>query len=156
MLNAIVVVDDGISLTNAQRTLLNQPLPGFSRRSTRTRIRPRRTPRVSYIAGSGQANKLDSITLPGGTIVSNPFVGSTPVSNDGDDLGSWDTLSYNVSIPGGATQVTTTVTTDIQVPPGGRDCITVAAIVFKTAVEDTDGDGLLDVWETATIASPLR
>ena len=43
----------------------------------------------------------------------------------------------------------TTITTDVQLP-GGRDCITPAAIVFKTAVEDTDRDGLLDVWETRT------
>ena len=46
--------------------------------------------------------------------------------------------------------ITTTVTNDI----GQRDCLTVAAIVFKTAVLDTDNDGLLDEWETATTPLP--
>ena len=30
---------------------------------------------------------------------------------------------------------------------GGRDCLTPAAIVFKTAVQDADSDGLLDAWD---------
>ena len=86
VLNSIVVYDDGVSLTNAQRTLLNQPLKGS------TRLRPTPNAKVSYIAGSGQPNKADAITLPGGATVPNPFIGSDPAIQ-GDELGSWDTLT---------------------------------------------------------------
>ena len=87
VLNAIVVVDDGVSLTNAQRTLLNQPLPGFYKAAATPNAK------VSYIAGSGQPNKADAIYLPGGALVSNPFIGSS-LAIQGDELGSWDTLTY--------------------------------------------------------------
>ena len=30
-----------------------------------------------------------------------------------------------------------------------------SAVVFSTEVQDTDGDGLLDVWELATLAAPV-
>jgi len=36
------------------------------------------------------------------------------------------------------------------------DCLTWAAIVYETPVKDTDGDGLLDAWETATAAAPVK
>jgi hypothetical protein len=53
-----------------------------------------------------------------------------------------------ITVSADASQVVTTVSNDVG-GGGARDCLTVAAMVFKTEVQDTDGDGLLDVWETA-------
>ena len=145
VLNSIVVYDDGLSLNNSQQ-LLVQPMRGHYKAAAVPNAR------ISYIVGSGQADKGDAIVAPGGGYVVNPFVGANGPA--------WDTFTYprpNTSDPAivvAPTEVSTTITTDVQLP-GGRDCITPAAIVFKTAVEDTDGDGLLDVWETATTGSPL-
>ena len=68
---------------------------------------------------------------------------------------SWDNRTYPVNFgsnPSSVSQFTTTVTADI----GQRDCLSVAAMVFRTAVLDTDSDGLLDAWELAdgTAARP--
>ena len=100
--------------------------------------------------GSGQPDKGDVIVAPGGGKVLNPFVGA--------DGPAWDTFTYprpnttDAPIVVAPNQVLTTVSVEV---PGVRDCVTPAAFVFKTAVEDTDEDGMLDVWETATTSSPL-
>ena len=139
VLNSIVVYDDGLSLNNSQPVLV-QPMQGHYKAAAVPNAR------ISYIVGSGQLAKGDAIVLPGGGTVVNPFVGA-----DGPD---WDTFTYprpgtnDPAVVVAPTQVSTTITTDVQLS-GGRDCLTPAAIVFKTAVEDTDGDGLLDVWENA-------
>jgi hypothetical protein len=145
VLSAIVIYDDGLSLNNAQPTLV-QPMQGHYKAAAVPNAR------LSYIVGSALPDKGDAIVAPGGGTVVNPFVGA--------DGPSWDTFTYprpgssDPAIVVAPTQLSTTITTDVQLP-GGRDCITPAAIVFKTAVEDTDGDGALDVWETATTASPV-
>ena len=149
VLSSIVVYDDGLSLNNSQPAF-TQPMAGF--------YQPAAVPdaRITYIIGSGQPDKGDLIVLPGanGTVI-NPVVGGT-LANPG-----WDTLTYPLPNSLGLTQtgtppqvfVTTTVST-ASTTPGGNDCITPAAIVFKTAVQDTDGDGNLDAWETATSQTP--
>ncbi|HTM32569.1 MAG TPA: hypothetical protein VL263_14760, partial [Vicinamibacterales bacterium] len=148
VLNSIVVYDDGLALNNSQRAF-TQGIAGF--------YQPAATPnaKISYIVGSGQPDKGDAIILPGtnGTVM-NPIAGT--------DGPSWDSLTYPLPNSLGATTagnppqvfVSTTVTTDVS-GTNGRDCVTPAAIVFKTAVQDTDGDGLLDGWETATTPSAL-
>jgi hypothetical protein len=132
-LSAIVVYDDGVTLGNAQRTL-TQPIAGF--------YQPAAVPNasISYIVGSGDPAKNEAISYPGGSVM-NPFSGSSSPA--------WDNLTYAVNLgsnPSGVSQITTTITNDI----GQRDCLSVAAIVFKTAVLDDDNDGLLNAWETAT------
>ncbi len=55
----------------------------------------------------------------------------------------WDNLTTDVSayVAPGASQVTAS-------SAFGTDAITFSAVVFSTTVQDTDGDGLLDIWET--------
>jgi hypothetical protein len=131
-LNAIVINDDGVTVGNAQRTL-NQLITGF--------YQPSAVPdaKISYIVGSADPAKNDRVSFPGGS-VANAFSASAGAS--------WDNRTYPVnfgSSPSSVSQFTTTVTADM----GQRDCLTIAATVFKTAVLDSDGDGLLDAWEKA-------
>ena len=54
--------------------------------------------------------------------------------------------------PGADGEVTTTVDT---ANVSSSDCLTFGAMVYKTAVQDVDKDGLVDLWETATATSPV-
>lgn len=138
-LNAIVLYDGGVALNNEQRTL-TQTLEGFYQPA----IDPaRRQATISYIVGSGQADKNETLLLPDGGFVASPFSAAAGAL--------WDTWTYPVGIGSGPSVATTIDLNGVQ----QRDCLTVAAMVFKTGVQDTDGDGLLDVWEAATSASPL-
>jgi hypothetical protein len=137
VLNSIVIYDDGVTLGNTQNSL-TQVIKGFYQPSSS----PNAT--ISYIVGSGQSAKREDVTLPDGVVKLDEFSGS--------ELPQWDTRTYPLGLTGPAAESLTQVSTTIAVTntrPGGRDCLTVAAMVFKTAVKDTDADGLLDIWERA-------
>lgn len=133
-LNALVIYD-GAATVNGAAPTLTQSIRGF--------YQPSATPdaRATVVAASGRIDRADKLQV-GNTIVPNPF-GSA-------DGASWDSITTNVALgttPGSVTEVNASIVT----PAGsGADCINVAAMVFKTGVQDSDGDGLLDIWESST------
>lgn len=137
-LASIVLYDDGVTLSNTQRTL-NQTIAGFYQATATPNAR------ISYLVGSGQADKSDYVVVPGGSTYPDVFSGS--------DDAQWDTLTFGAGVAPNASQVETTVSVNVS-GGNGRDCLTPAAMVFRTDVQDTDGDGLLDVWETVGAGGP--
>jgi VCBS repeat-containing protein len=93
--------------------------------------------KLTHIVGSGQANKSEILRFNGTAIDTNPFKSVLG--------GNWDNPTYSLS-SGLPTEVTTSVDHE---GFSAFDCLTWAAIVYETPVKDTDGDGLLDAWETS-------
>lgn len=111
--------------------------------------------RVTHVTVSGQANKSERLTakigdtpvlLDGAAEVLNPFQ-----SFQGQSL---DVRTFTLTGPAlaGASQLTTTVD---RVGINSFDCLNWGVVIFSTTVQDSDEDGLLDVWETANVDAPL-
>jgi Bacterial Ig domain len=127
-----VVLYDGSYTMNQTTDSMSQTIKGFYQAAGTAG-------KMTHIVGSGQANKSERLLLPGLAPVLNPFTAA---------LGnSWDSPTYDVSIGAGSG---TTATSVDHVGFSSFDCLTWGAIVFSTAVQDTDGDGLLDIWESST------
>ena len=135
-LSAFVIYDGSATINNQNQTL-TQEIEGH--------YEPAAVPdaRFVYIAGAGQGNKNETVTFNNALLATSPFSGSAGAA--------WDTLNYSVN-PGTGSSVTTSISI---ANLSGADCITFGAMMLKTAVKDTDGDGLLDIWEQATAASPV-
>ena len=94
---------------------------------------------MTHIVGSGQANKSERLLFNGSPISTGAFRAAQGPS--------WDNPTFDVTAPVTATQVT------VSVDHSGFnsfDCLTWGAIIYRTEVKDSDGDGLLDVWESST------
>jgi VCBS repeat-containing protein len=130
-LNAIVIYDGGF--TKSALGTMNQPIAGFYQASS---VAP--VAKMTHIVGDGRPFLSETLSLDGQTIAVNPFA-----STNGP---KWDTptFSLNGKLAGDAASAT------VRVEPQGwlPDCLSWSAIVFSTTVQDTDNDGLLDVWET--------
>jgi len=135
-LTAVVIYDGSFTLNNQNQTL-TQGIEGH--------YEPADTPnaRITYIAGAGQSNKNETVSFNGAPLAVSPFASSAGAA--------WDTISRDVN-PGTGSSVTTSISI---AGLSGADCLNFGAIVFKTAVKDTDGDGLLDMWEKATASAPV-
>ncbi|HEX6975759.1 MAG TPA: DUF3344 domain-containing protein, partial [Vicinamibacterales bacterium] len=135
-LNAIVMYDGGYTMDNSTQSM-SQGIQGFYDPATTNAT-------LTMIVGSGQANKSERVTFNGTAIATNPFQASQGPS--------WDNPTFPVSSPTSLTTVSVGVD---HVGFSSFDCLTWAAAIYKTQVKDTDGDGLLDKWETATSAAPI-
>ncbi len=136
-LSAIVIYDGSYTVDNSSRTM-SQTVKGFYQPALSNP-----NARITYIVGSGQANKNENLLLDGSLLAVSPFGGTSGES--------WDNRTFAID-PGADGSLTTVVDTN---GVGGADCLTFGAIVFKTAVQDADGDGLLDVWEESTVEAPV-
>jgi hypothetical protein len=133
-LNAIVLYDGGYTIDNSSREM-TQTIRGFYQPANAP---DDRQATITYIVGSGQSNKNEEVFFNGTLLATSPF---------GGFLGeAWDSPTFAVALGSDVTEVTTSVSTR---NVSGPDCLTVGATIFKTAVQDTDGDGLLDVWESS-------
>ncbi|OFW33376.1 MAG: hypothetical protein A3G76_00935 [Acidobacteria bacterium RIFCSPLOWO2_12_FULL_65_11] len=131
-LRAVVLYDGGYTMDQTNETM-SQAIRGFYQAAEAPNAK------LTHIVGSGQANKSERLLLPGLAPILNPFTGSLGAS--------WDSSTFNVGVPAGTDSTTTSVD---HVGFSSFDCLSWGAIVFSTSVQDTDGDGLLDVWETST------
>ena len=139
--SAIVLYDGGFTLDNSTRTM-NQTIKGFYQ-SADGPDRPDGTGKLgvegklTHIVGSGQANKSETLWF-NDVPLGSPFTASAGPS--------WDNPTFPVWVPPASAQVTTSVNPS-------NDCLTWGATVFRTEVQDTDQDGLLDIWESS--ATPI-
>ena len=134
-LNAIVLYDGAYTMDQSTEGMF-QSIKGFYDGGASAKL--------THIVGSGQANKSEILRFNGATVATNPFRSSAGPG--------WDNQTYTVDANGAAlvglpTEVTTSVDHE---GFSSFDCLTWAAVVYETPVKDTDGDGLLDAWETSS------
>jgi len=108
--------------------------------------------KLTHIVGNGQPNKSESVSLNGAPLLSlygtlPPFPGiynQNLISPTGG--GSWDNPTWSVptgAVLGNVSSATTSVT-----PNGsGSGCVDWGAVIFSTTVQNSNDDGLLDVWK---------
>jgi hypothetical protein len=138
-LRAIVVYDGGFTMDNGTDAI-SQTIAGFYQSSS---LDP--SAKLTMIVGDGQSNFSERVLFNGSPIATNPFVSSLG--------GTWDNPTFTIApraseiFPGNAASATVTI--DHQ-GLTSFDCLTGGAFIFSTTVQDTDRDGLLDVWETTS------
>lgn len=124
---AVVIYDGAFTIPQVSNTF-NLTLQGFYQASS---VNPQA--RMTHIVGDGQGDIASNNVVINGTTYDRPFTHALGLY--------WDNFTRNVTLAGNASQVTTSSTL-------ANDCLTWGAVVFSTTVQDTDGDGLLDTWET--------
>jgi hypothetical protein len=130
-LRSVVIYDGSFTGTSSPSAALIQTMGGFYQAAS--------TPaaHMTQIAGNGQTGFAATLTVNGGIpagVPADPFVGSQGKH--------WDNYTYNFNLAPNASSVQTEVSLS-------KDCLSWAAIVTSTNVQDSDFDGLLDVWETS-------
>ena len=136
-----VVLYDGTHVAPALTDAMTQTLRGFYRSATAP------SAKITHLIASGQPNNNERIFFNDGT--SSQISAANPVFGGSSSERAWSTLTYpNLSMtPGnnsaGGYGETATTTVDHS-GGGGYDCLTWGAVVFSTAVEDFDHDGLPD------------
>ena len=138
-LRSIVLFDGGDTVDNHSRQM-QVTLEGFYEAS---RASPQA--RMSMLVGDGQSNKTERVQIRSTSspsdnqvVATNPFRANT----------GFEAVTFSgVPLEAGAMKATVTV------DPGKKgcfDCLSFSAVVLSTVVQDRDGDGLLDVWESRT------
>jgi Bacterial Ig domain len=138
-LNAVVMYDGGFTIDQSH-DVMSQTIRGFYRAADATG-------KITHIVGSGQANKSENLRLPGKDTLNNATLVNPFSATAG---ANWDNPTYNlhdvtVAVSGSSGDSVTTSVDHVGFP--SFDCLTWGAIIYRTAVVDTDGDGLLDFWE---------
>jgi hypothetical protein len=101
--------------------------------------------KLTHIVGNGQPNKGETVSLNGLALLSlytnlPPFPG---FYNGSWDSPTWAPNGAGAFVHGDDASALTTVTPNST----NSGCVSWAAVIFSTTVQDTDNDGLLDVWE---------
>ena len=145
-LKSIVIYDGGFTL-NKGVPQLSIPMEGFYEAS---RMAP--NAKLTQIVGNGRPGLSDTVqvtsTLAAADyqrVATNPFVGSGGGGNPaGSTATGIDVITFPLPLEAGAMKAGVAVTGDTKNNCG---CLTFGASVLSTVVQDSDGDGLLDVWE---------
>lgn len=134
-----IVIRDGAATKSAFATV-TLPIPGFYQASSQPNAR------LTALVGDGRKYLSERVRFNNQLVATNPFNSSAGPK--------WDNPTFeNLPLqPGSSSAV-------VQITPDGllSDCLSLSAVVLSTEVQDTDGDGLLDIWESSTtpILDPL-
>ncbi|MDE3110932.1 MAG: hypothetical protein KGL02_13450, partial [Acidobacteriota bacterium] len=97
---------------------------------------------ITQIVGNGQQNKGETVLL--NTTTLNSIYGANPPF-PGEYNGSWDNPTWFSSVAVKSNDFT--ATSSVTPTATNSGCVSWGAIVFSTPVQDSDNDGLLDVWK---------
>ena len=134
-----IVLFDGAFTLRPPNLKFNVNLAGFYQAATRDADRKAR---ITHIVGGGQAGLRSNLFFNGAAL-------ETTSAFRGLAGKEWDNATFPITsaqLPADA-GTATTASDATKLPPGKQDCVTWAAVVFSTTVQDTDKDGLLDTWE---------
>jgi hypothetical protein len=137
-LKAIIIYDGG--RTKKAFETMSLPIKGFYQSSSTSPVA-----RMTHIVSDGRPFLSERVFLGGQLVATNPFTSANGPK--------WDNKTFsNLPLPGNASSATVSVTPHTLL----SECLTYSAIVFSTTVQDSDDDGLIDIWEssTATLYDP--
>jgi hypothetical protein len=143
-LNAIVIYDGAFAPTSSSPQV-SQQIQGFYEASSPAAP----IAKLTHIVGSGQAKKgqqifLNNVALPSLYPGLPPFPGFYNGSWDNPTWDNVNQLTGKMVVNSGDSAATTTV-----VPSSSNSgCVSWGAMIFSTTVQDSDNDGLLDVWKS--------
>src|SRR5215475_7375285 len=136
-----IVLYDGIYVQPPGATM-SQTIRGFYQSSSS------KSARMTQIVGSSSPNPTEQIFFNGSLIATNAFAGSnSPQSDRAWSSPTWDvsTLMPGKDLNTGFGEEVSTAVTHGQTSP--YDCLSWAAVIFSTRLQDTDGDGIPDKLE---------
>ncbi|HET7207603.1 MAG TPA: hypothetical protein VFI95_13585 [Terriglobales bacterium] len=139
-LNAIVLYDGAYAPSNAGQST-TQKMVGFYQPAVANL-----TSKLTHIVGNGQVNKNEQVFLNNASQPLLSLYGTLPPFPG--VYGSWDNPTWVLSQLGYVSTTDTAETTSIVPSPSNGGCVSWGAMILSTTVQDTDSDGLLDVWET--------
>jgi hypothetical protein len=133
-LRSVVIYDGGYTF-DTNNPSMSLTLKGFYQASN---TKPSAS--ITYLVGDGDKNFTERLRFNGTILSDNPFQSAQSPG--------WDNLTYDVSsiLKGGDSSVTTT----LEALKSSTDCVSFAAEIFSTTVQDTDNDGLVDAWESVS------
>jgi hypothetical protein len=142
-LRSVVIYDGGYTMDQSTDSF-TQTLQGFYQASL-----DGPAARMTHIVANGQAGFSERLLFDNQMLSNsiNPFVGA-----QGPE---WDNVEFTgLPLQPGASSAVVTVD-HVNINP--FDCLSWGAVIMSTAVQDTDLDGLLDIWEssTTTLFDPL-
>src|SRR6201998_3613675 len=134
-LNSIVLYDGALAPNNSSSTM-TLPIQGFYDAATSP------VAKITHIVGNGQPNKTERVFL---NSVALPSLYQGLPAFPGVYNGSWDSPTW---VTNSAVQSGDSLETASVVPTGsGSGCVNWGAVVFSTTVQNSDNDGLLDIWK---------
>ena len=144
-LNSIVIYDGGYNPGGALLTM-SQTVQGFYDAANVP------VSRMTQIVADGKINKFQTVKLDGVTLPS--LYGNTEPPFPGY-YGTWDNPTWTFPSPGILASFKNPIdagdaAAEIQVTPTASNggCVSWGAMIVATTVQNTDGDGLLDVWKS--------
>lgn len=140
-LRSIVIYDGGQVMDNSTRQFV-LPVEGFYEAA-----RSSHRPRMTHMVANGQTNKSEVLRIRStASAADNVTVATNPFNSAGGfDVATFAGNALEAGFVPGAMKATVTVDPGTS---GSFDCLNWTAVVVSTDVQDTDGDGLLDVWES--------
>ena len=139
-LNGIVLYDGIIAPSNAGQNV-SQTITGFYQAAQPP------VAKLTHIVANGQPNKSESVYLNSTNQPLPSLYGSQPPFPG--IYGNWDNPTWVLTqFPNYVTANDTSETTSVFASPTNSGCVSWGAMILSTTVQDTDRDGLLDVWET--------
>ena len=143
-LNAVVLYDGVFAPSNSSQTV-SQAITGFYQPGSDVLQKPLNA-KLTHIVANGQVNKKETVYLDNQPLPS-PYGSQPPFPGV---YGTWDNTTWNLTLTPGVTVNTTPNTpwtTSVVPSSSNGGCVSWGAMIISTTVQDTDGDGLLDVWE---------
>lgn len=137
-LNSVIIYDGAFAPSNSSSTM-SQTLQGFYQAAANP------ISKLTHIVGNGQNNKYETVSLDGVALSS--LYGNLP-SFPGYYNGSWDNPTWSFSGSGNPVKANDALATTTIVPNSSNSgCVSWSAVVFSTTVQNSDNDGILDVWK---------
>ena len=146
-LNAIVLYDGSYAPSNQVPTFM-ESIGGFYEPAAANL-----SAKITQIVANGQANKGENVYFASKQLFS--LYGPPSYPAFPGIYGAWDNPTWDVTqyVKGGlvGSGFDTSETTSVSPTSTNSGCVNWGAVVFSTTVQDTDADGLLDVWENPTV-----
>jgi hypothetical protein len=137
-LTSVVIYDGAFAPANGSSTM-TQSLQGFYQAAANP------ISKLTHIVGNGQNNKYETVSLDGVNLPS-PYGNLPPFP--GYYNGSWDNPTWSFSGNGNPVKASDASATTMVVPNSSNSgCVSWGAVIVSTTVQNSDNDGILDVWK---------